>query len=247
MSVQAPQLEIRSLFHRFTILGNQVRTFGIVHAIRATVAHVLNPPIRDSFDRRYGVRTSDFIQSTDSDIEGPNREHAQAHGATPEGVGRDVFSSLQIPFEDFTFIDLGSGMGRMVLLASEHPFKKVVGVELSPTYAGICRKNLEAYPRTRKAKDVVILEQDVTTFDFPDEPSVLFMFNPFGMPVLDKALERIQESLKSAPRRVLIVYVHNPFGEDRLRKAGFVVLHETQLLQDYWSWKIWEHESTAGV
>jgi len=43
-----------------------------------------------------------------------------------------MVSSLNLRFEDFTFIDFGSAKGRALLLASEFPFKKIIGVDFSP-------------------------------------------------------------------------------------------------------------------
>ena len=35
-------------------------------------------------------------------------------------------------FHEFVFIDLGSGKGRTLLMASDYPFRRIVGVELLP-------------------------------------------------------------------------------------------------------------------
>jgi hypothetical protein len=46
-------------------------------------------------------------------------------------TARRVVRSLPIEnYSDYTFIDIGSSKGRMLLLASEFPFRKIVGVEM---------------------------------------------------------------------------------------------------------------------
>ncbi len=56
------------------------------------------------------------------------------------------------PIDAYTFVDLGAGMGRAMLLASAYPFRAVVGVEMHPTLARIGRRNMalwRAAGRTR--------------------------------------------------------------------------------------------------
>jgi predicted RNA methylase len=42
-----------------------------------------------------------------------------------------------------TFVDIGSGKGRALIIAAEYAFKRIIGVEYSPSLATICRRNLE--------------------------------------------------------------------------------------------------------
>src|SRR5260370_15319574 len=49
---------------------------------------------------------------------------------TDPALFQEIMASLPIEFEQFAFVDLGSGKGRTLLMASEYPFKRIVGVEL---------------------------------------------------------------------------------------------------------------------
>ena len=40
--------------------------------------------------------------------------------------------ALHLDFQDFNFVDIGSGKGRALLLASDYPFREIIGIELSP-------------------------------------------------------------------------------------------------------------------
>ena len=46
-------------------------------------------------------------------------------------------------FHDFVFVDLGSGKGRTLLMASDYPFRRIVGVELLPALHQAAQENLE--------------------------------------------------------------------------------------------------------
>ena len=45
----------------------------------------------------------------------------------------------------FTFVDLGSGKGRTLLMASDYPFRRIIGVELLPSLHQIAQENLRQY------------------------------------------------------------------------------------------------------
>lgn len=50
-----------------------------------------------------------------------------------------------LDFAEFTFVDLGSGKGRALLMASDYPFRRIVGVELLPALHQIAELNLAQY------------------------------------------------------------------------------------------------------
>src|SRR3954447_24824698 len=42
----------------------------------------------------------------------------------------EMLAALSVNLQDFTFIDIGSGKGRTLLMASTFPFRRIIGVEL---------------------------------------------------------------------------------------------------------------------
>jgi len=113
-------------------------------------------------------------------------------------------------FPGFTFIDLGSGKGRTLLMASDYAFRRIVGVELLPALHGVARENLSKY--SNQAQKCFTLESicmDATEFAFPFEPIVLFLFNPLPEFGLRKVVENLRASLREHPRKIYVVY-HNP-------------------------------------
>ncbi len=115
-----------------------------------------------------------------------------------------------INFADFTFLDLGSGKGRALLLASDYPLRRIIGVELLPALHEIAQQNLANY-RSELQKCFVIesICADATDFALPEEPLVIYLFNPFPEAGLRRFLGNLQKSLEASPRPVYIVY-HNP-------------------------------------
>jgi SAM-dependent methyltransferase len=125
-----------------------------------------------------------------------------------------------LDFREFTFIDLGSGKGRTLLLATDYPFRRVVGVELLPALHQIAQENLQKYSsESQKCFALESICADATAFLFPAEPTVLYLFNPFPEPGLQRTLANLEQSLRQNPRPVYVLY-HNPLLEHVLRESA---------------------------
>ena len=131
-----------------------------------------------------------------------------------------------LDFRGFTFLDLGSGKGRTLLMASDYPFRRIVGVELLPALHQIAQDNLSRYKnKSQKCFALEVICADATTLTMPDEPMVMYLFNPFPEAGLRRVMANLESSLRAHPRMVYVLY-HNPLletllGENRiLRKIG---------------------------
>jgi hypothetical protein len=66
-------------------------------------------------------------------------------------VGRHLLRAL--PIEDcslYTFVDMGSGKGRMLLLAAEYPFRQIQGVEFAVELHDQATANIHRYTSARR-------------------------------------------------------------------------------------------------
>jgi len=123
---------------------------------------------------------------------------------------REMVDSLGIDHLQYTFLDLGSGKGRILLMASEYPFRRVLGVEVLPELNQIAQKNIREFKNDwRKCETVESVCQDARFFQFPDEPLLIYLFNPFLESGLAQVVRNLEQSLQASPRSVIILY-HNP-------------------------------------
>lgn len=123
-------------------------------------------------------------------------------------------------FCDFTFIDLGSGKGRTLLMASDYSFRRVMGVELLPALHRIAEENLRLYrSESQQCSALESTCEDATKFPFPVEPTVLFLFNPFPESGLRRVIANLEQSLRAHPRAVYVLY-HNPLLEQVLSESA---------------------------
>ncbi len=202
-----------------TILKRRLRE-GPLRALLSDLWYFL----RDSAPERRRARFADLdydfhhrVDTTASNLSTAIRLSGAAAGAGYQPTDPDLFrrmlDRLAIDFSRFTFIDLGSGKGRVVLLASDYPFHRVLGVELLPELHRIALDNLARYrSQTQRCFALESVCRDAREFDFPHEPTVLYLFNPLPEPALCSVLARFSGSLASHPRDAYVLYA-NPILE----------------------------------
>lgn len=117
------------------------------------------------------------------------------------------------------FLDLGSGMGRLVLLAARYPFARVIGVEISDHLNAIAQRNVAADRWRRRCRDIELVKADVTDYQIPDDVSIVYIFNSFSGPVFDGVIEGLIASADRHPRRIRLIY-RNAVEHDRLMSTG---------------------------
>jgi len=138
---------------------------------------------------------------------------------TDPALFREMMAALPIDFREFTFIDIGSGKGRTLLMASEYPFHKIVGVELIAELHRAAEENVTAYKaRSRPASCIETLCLDAREFVFPETPLVVYLFNPLPDPGLRQVMRNLEQSWERRPRPIWIVY-HNPLLETVLTES----------------------------
>ena len=178
------------------------------------------------FDRQYGVETGGMIWG-DALKAAPGHEGDAAYWATGYyGVAPSVLwgglDALGLEWEQFTFVDVGCGKGRALMLATRYPFREVCGVELSPELAGVAEQNLSRFQAEwRQETPVRVVVGDATTFKLPAGPLVLWMFHPFAAPVMRRFLESVQRTLQQEPREVWVLYA-NPELHPMLRSMPWL-------------------------
>jgi SAM-dependent methyltransferase len=146
---------------------------------------------------------------------------------------------------DFVFADLGSGKGRVLLLASHFGFRRVIGIEISPSLYAIAARNVERYkPESQQCRAFDLQCGDARTWDVPTDANVfVYLFQPFPANVLGDVLAKLRESLEAHPREIVIAYL-NPIFDAVVAAAGFHLLRRgsTGAPGDF-SWAIYSNRA----
>ncbi|MFD2766149.1 class I SAM-dependent methyltransferase [Micromonospora eburnea] len=189
--------------------------------MRWLVAGVLRPAhfiLHRRFDRRLGIETTGRTEVTSTMRSAAAHADGTRYESLPPHQVRALLRRVPVDSpERFTFIDLGSGKGLPLLLAADHGFGEVIGVELDPGLLELSRSNVRSFEaRTPERAGVVsVLHGDAARFVLPPRPTVLFMFNPFGEATLRVVVDNVERSLKEIPRPFFLLYC-NPLHREVL-------------------------------
>jgi SAM-dependent methyltransferase len=163
------------------------------------------------FDRLNGTDTSGTVSAQQLQAAGEHEAlaHVTVYGGSQPSVLRTVLSSLPNP-ETCVFLDLGCGKGRPLLVASEFPFRDIVGVELSPELARVARANAVIIGSRFPSRTPIRVEVgDATAYPLPAGNIVLFLYHPFGTQQVQKTVRAVEAAL-ALERRVIYVVLYNP-------------------------------------
>lgn len=149
------------------------------------------------------------------------------------GVSPSAFAAaldrLSLDWPRFTFVDIGCGKGRAMLLAMRHPFREITGVELAAELAHVAERNIASFQADWRQyhRPAPVFAGDATTLDLPSGPLVLFLYHPFAGPVMKRFLAHVQAALTAEAREVYLLYANPELSPEILATPDF-----TQLWRD---------------
>jgi SAM-dependent methyltransferase len=172
------------------------------------------------FDRSANADTGGVQHLPGLTIASPNAVHGSSHIAVSP---QEFASSLTVAEQDFpppdqtSFVDLGSGKGRALLMAADRGYARVIGVEFAGELDAIARRNVAG----RADRDrFTLIHGDAADFDLPAGPVLLFLYHPFDRPVMATVAEKAMRSWLADPRPIRVVY-QNPIFADAWLEAGW--------------------------
>jgi SAM-dependent methyltransferase len=177
-----------------------------------------------AFDTGAGVRTGGVQHLYDLTISSENARFGTNHVASDPTEFQQAMERIDFDLSSATFIDLGSGRGRALIMAALLPFQKVIGIEFAEE---LHRDSIE---NTRNATvdlghsgRIVQILGDATQFEFPEGPLVLYLFNPFDAPIIAVVARNALASWRTNPRPMRVVYLNPLFGAE-WQNAGWRLL-----------------------
>lgn len=188
-------------------------TLRVKHARRVTSGRRSG----QRFDAEHGVVTEAllFLGELDPEAIGDAMEDATHYEPTPVYECTALLRAVPADVERCTFVDIGAGMGRVVMLASTQPFKQVIGVEVSAALCETARDNLVRWRREHDdiaCKDLRVVCADAAAYAFPKGDLVVYLYNPFG----ERTLQRVLDRLSKHDSGACYVAYHTPVHRNAL-------------------------------
>ena len=160
------------------------------------------------FDLLHDTDTGGYIDGANLPAISLSGLYITAYGSISPTVLTQALSELPIQYENFTFVDIGCGKGRALLVAAQFPFRRLLGVEIATELCEIAHANVAKSPDW--AARISIVNQDAINVTYPDGPLLLFLYNPFFAPVLRRTLKNLERQLHRSPRPAYLLYALNP-------------------------------------
>jgi SAM-dependent methyltransferase len=211
-------LNVRILTQKVTrILAQE----GLAPMCRRALTHLRARRQQDTFDLEHGTETSGLEPLWKLRIDSPNARYGERYEATTPQELLAVLTFLNLPASDFTFIDLGCGKGRTLIVAARYGFGKVIGVEFAQELAAKAQANVAS----QELRNAVVLQADAAQFTFPPGGKVVYLYNPFSSEVLSHVLE----NLRASSDETLYVVYKSPRCAALLDGCDFLKRHDRAL------------------
>lgn len=166
-------------------------------------------------ERVSGIDTGDPVS-----LEQLGLASVERSGYTPSGwfvLGR-ALPRFAVGRDD-VFLDLGSGKGRVIYLASRYTFGRIVGVEIAEELNEVARANMSRARLRARTRDITLVTGDAGRYAIPDDVTVIYLNDPFAGETFQRVADNLADSIRRSPRLVRVVYV-SPREAQRLMMKG---------------------------
>lgn len=195
-----------------------LREQGIGRTIAKSIRYVRDGRILDDFDRQYGTDTATKRQIWELDVSSKNARFGRRYQPSDESEIEAARDFIGQPPDRFTFIDLGSGKGRCLIIAARLGFRSVVGVEFARELSEIAQSNLKKVG----LETVLALHMDATDYVFPPGSMLIYMANPFRAEVMSKVIDNLRQRCVQWPGDDVYVVYQRPECRELLDDAPFL-------------------------
>ena len=170
------------------------------------------------YEKQFGIETAQFKKSNSTKF-----YHYQ--GASYLVLLKflpEIFKQTQA----FTFFDIGCGRGRAVFVAESCGYTNLIGIDLDEQLIISATNNIEKYTQKSNPDNYrnqfTFIVANAIEFNYKNEPTVYFLFNPFNAEVLEKVLEKIYNSTTS---ETYFIYM-NPKHARAFGSKNFVLVNQ---------------------
>jgi SAM-dependent methyltransferase len=184
--------------------------------------HAVHP-----FDLKYGTDTGGYLRPDEIGSGGIHDAMNNGYSAVAPSVfreacrrWRETLPSSAARLEAYTFVDVGAGKGRALLLAAEQPFRKIIGVELNEALTRIAQRNVTLWKRLAQPRAKIrVVREDAADFRWPRTPLLIYLNNPFECALVELLANHLATVAASGTGLLDLLYV-NPACSDTLTRTG---------------------------
>lgn len=162
-------------------------------------------------DVRRGIVTQEVIELNDLGIDSSvgNRFETISYA----NLKSSLMFAKNLGFD--SFLDVGCGLGRSLVVANEVGFFDLYGVDISDNLISRCQNNMSKVGVSASLSCI-----DVADFDVPSGKLVIYLFNPFG----EERMTDLVSRLACREEETLVIY-HNPKHSECFKNQNKIKTH----------------------
>ena len=162
-------------------------------------------------DVRRGIVTQKIIELNDLGIDSSvgNRFETISYA----NLKSSLMFAKNLGFD--SFLDVGCGLGRSLVVANEVGFFDLYGVDISDNLISRCQNNMSKVGVSASLSCI-----DVADFDVPSGKLVIYLFNPFG----EERMTDLVSRLACREEETLVIY-HNPKHSECFKNQNKIKTH----------------------
>jgi SAM-dependent methyltransferase len=163
------------------------------------------------FDKERGVETAAEIPLEAVGVSSADAARGnQYYRPLTEAIFRAAIAAIPIDVSKFTFVDIGSGKGKVLFMAADLPFRSVLGIEYAPGLHAVALRNIASYRyKTQQCRNIESVHADALQYELPEGPLVLFTFNALDKTTMGKLLQKLDDDATAQGFRPLFVIYTN--------------------------------------
>jgi SAM-dependent methyltransferase len=192
---------VRQILERFFAVTREQGVAAAIAGVASFARRTLRHTRRDAFDATLGTDTSSEVSLWRLKISSDNAKFGVKYQTLDPSLFLSALKMVPDDPEDLTFIDLGCGKGRTLILAGKCGFKRVIGVEFSPDLSAIARANI-----SKVGVCAEIVETDVAQFTYPNDNLLIYMYNPFGESVMRSVIQTLHNWHDCIGKQAYVMY-----------------------------------------
>lgn len=176
----------------------------------AELANRVDTPESDAeFDALHGTDTAGSVEPAEMGIaDAETIRHAIRYLPSPLRATSWMLDAIGVDPARCSFVDLGCGKGRVLLIAAERPFRHITGVEISRELAAIAQRNTERYrPASSRVGAITVANADAREFEMPTGDLLIHMYHPFDPTISAAVFARLAAASHTPGRRIVVAYM----------------------------------------
>jgi SAM-dependent methyltransferase len=165
---------------------------------------------RHPIDLQYGTDTSGLVDPLSLQRDARLVSQLRPYMGSQPTIIRRALDTLG-DVAGYTFVDIGCGKGRPMIVASEYPFSLALGYDISADLVRTANENAVVMARRFPARPPIrALHANVSDLRVPAGKVVVFLFNPFGPELMRSLLKTLETSLAKGEIEHLFIVYDNP-------------------------------------